>query len=261
MKKLLVIQNIEREGPGLFLKIAKEKGFLTEIYNLSLGEKLPEAKKEDLILIMGGPMSVRDIDNEKYFWLREEAEFIKRAIENQVAIIGVCLGAQLLALILGGKIERLKDEFNIENKPEIGWAEISSINEKSNKEESLRLKEPLKVLHWHGDRIKLPPKAELLASSDRCDEQFFKVGEFIYGLQFHVETEGLMTNDWIKNDKKFIVSGLGENGQKILKHQCKEFESSSLNARILFIKKLFNKIIEKKKLPNKNKEVFLCKSI
>lgn len=247
MKKLLVLQNIEREGPGLFTKIAKEKGFLPEIYNLSIGEKLPEAKKEDLILIMGGPMSVRDIQNEKYFWLREETDYIKRAIENQISIIGVCLGAQLLAHILGGKIEPLKDEFDKGNKPEIGWSEISSVHEKFNEETSFRLEKPLKVLHWHGDRIRLPIQAELLACSARCDEQLFKVGEFMYGLQFHVETVGFMTDDWIKNDKEFIISGLGENGQEFLKHQCEKFESSSFNARYLFIKKLFNKIIEHKK--------------
>ena len=249
MKKLLVLKNIEREGPGLFLKIAKEKGFSPEIYNLSLGEKLPDPKKEDLILIMGGPMSVRDINKKEYFWLREEVEFIKRAIENQISIIGVCLGAQLLAHISGGKIVRLKDEFNIRNKPEIGWSEISSINQKSNDEISLRLKEPLKVLHWHGDRIILPPKIELLASSARCNEQLFKRGEIIYGLQFHAETEGLMTDEWIENDKKFIISGLGENGQEILKNQCRENELSTLNTRVLFIRKLFDKIIENKKTP------------
>ncbi len=247
MKKLLVLKNIEREGPGLFLKIAKEKGFLPEIYNLSLGEKLPEPKKDDLILIMGGPMSVRDINNEKYFWLREETYFLKRAIENQISIIGVCLGAQLLAHVLGGKIERLKDESNIENKPEIGWSEISSIEEKSNEKISLSIKGTLKVLHWHGDRIILPSQAKLLASSNRCREQLFKVGESIYGLQFHVETEGGMTSDWIKNDKKFIISGLGKEGQKILKNQCCKFESSTLNERILFINKILGKIIEHKK--------------
>ena len=247
MKKLLVLKNIEREGPGLFLKIAKEKGFLPEIYNLYLGEKLPEPKKDDLILIMGGPMSVRDINNEKYFWLREETYFLKRAIENQISIIGVCLGAQLLAHTLGGKIERLKDESNKENKPELGWSEISSIEEKSNEKISLSIKGPLKVLHWHGDRIILPPQAKLLASSNRCREQLFKVGESIYGLQFHVETEGEMTSDWIKNDKKFIISGLGKKGQKILKNQCCKFESSTLNERILFINKILEKIIEHKK--------------
>ncbi len=247
MKKLLVLQNIEREGPGLFSKIAKEKGFFPEIYNLPLGDKLPEAKKEDLILIMGGPMSVRDLNNKKYFWLREETIFINKAIENQISIIGVCLGAQLLAHISGGKIEPLKDESNQANKPEIGWSEISPISKKSNDEKGLRIKEPLKVLHWHGDRIILPPHAELLASSARCSEQFFTIGEFIYGLQFHVETEGLMTENWIRNDKKFIISGLGENGQNILRKQCKDYEPSTLHARILFINKLFNEIIEHKK--------------
>ena len=247
MKKLLVLKNIEREGPGLFLKIAKEKGFLPEIYNLSLGEKLPEPKKDDLILIMGGPMSVRDMRNEKYFWLREETYFLKRAIENKISIIGVCLGAQLLAHVLGGKIVRLKDESNKENKPELGWSEISSIEEKSNEKISLKIKGPLKVLHWHGDRIILPPQAKLLASSTRCREQLFKVGESIYGLQFHVETEGEMTSDWIKNDKKFIISGLGKKGQEILKNQCYKFESSTLNERILFINKILEKIIEHKK--------------
>ena len=247
MKKLLVLQNIEREGPGLFIKIAREKGFLPEIYNLSLGEKLPDVQKEDLILIMGGPMSVRDINNKKYFWLREETEFIKRAIENQIPIIGICLGAQLLAHIFGGKIERLKEPFNKENRPEIGWSVISSIHQKSNEEMNLILKEPLKVLHWHGDRIILPPQAKLLASSARCKEQFFKIGELIYGLQFHVETVGLMSYEWIKHDKKFIISGLGKNGQEILKNQCKYFEATSLNSRVIFIKNLFNKIIEQKK--------------
>ena len=242
MKKLLVLKNIEREGPGLFLKIAKEKGFLPEIYDLSIGNKLPDFKKEDLILIMGGPMSVKDINKKNFFWLKEEIEFIKRAIENRISIIGICLGAQLIAHIFGGKIEKLKDEFKRENKPELGWSEISSANEKSNDEISLMLKKPLKVLHWHGDRIVLPPKAELLASSDRCKEQLFKVGERIYGLQFHVETEGLMTENWIKNDKKFIISGLGENGQNILQNQCNIFELSTLNKRTLFIKKLINKI-------------------
>ena len=245
MKKLLVLQHIGREGPGLFLKIAKEKGFLPVIYNLSLGEELPDAEKEDLILIMGGPMSVNDINNVKYFWLRDEIEFIKRAIENQISIIGVCLGAQLLAHVLGGKIERLKDQYNKRNLPELGWSEISSTDKKSNDAISLGLKKPLKVLHWHGDRIILPAQAELLGSSARCKEQLFKVGNYIYGLQFHIETEGIMTDEWIKSDKEFIINGLGENGQKILKNQCEEFELSTHNERVLFIKKLINKIIER----------------
>ena len=85
-------------------------------------------------------MSVRDVNKEKYFWLREETEFIKRAIKNKLSIIGVCLEAQLLAYISGGKIERLKVEFNEGNKPELGWSGISSINKTFNEEKSLRHK-------------------------------------------------------------------------------------------------------------------------
>ena len=247
MKKLLVLQNIEREGPGLFLKLAKEKGFLPKIYKLYLGEKLPEAEEDDLILKMGGPMSVRDLNNKRYFWLKDETYFLKRAIENRISIIGVCFGAQLLAHILGGKIEQLKDESNRVNKPEIGWSKISLSDENFYGEISLWIKESLKVLHWHGDRIKLPPQAELIASSARCSEQLFKVGELIYGLQFHVETEGLMTDNWVKNDKKFIISGLGKDGPKILRNQCNKFESKTHNARVFFIKKLLDKIIAHKK--------------
>ncbi len=103
-------------------------------------------------------MSVRDLNNKKYFWLKEESEFIKNAIENKISIISVCLGAQLLAHTLGGKIEQVKDEFKQGNKPELGWFEISSIDKKSYEEISIRIKEPLKVLHWHWDGIILSPQ-------------------------------------------------------------------------------------------------------
>ena len=247
MKRLLVIQNIEREGPGLFSILAERIGFYSKIYCLSRGDKLPEARKDDLILIMGGPMGVSDINNKKYPWLKAEIKFIKKAIDNQISIIGVCLGAQLLAYAEGGNIEKMKDEFNQKYKAEIGWSEISSINLKNYDEISVFLKKPLNVLHWHGDRIILPSNAVLLASSKHCKEQLFKIGNNIYGLQFHAETEGLMTDEWIENDKKFIISGLGKNGQKILKNQCCKFESRTLNKRILFINKILEKIIEHKK--------------
>tara|TARA_Y100000589_G_scaffold116965_1_gene110856 strand:+ start:938 stop:1675 length:738 start_codon:yes stop_codon:yes gene_type:complete len=244
MKRLLVIQNIEREGPGLFSILAERIGFYSKIYCLSRGDKLPEARKDDLILIMGGPMGVSDINNKKYPWLKAEIKFIKKAIDNQISIIGVCLGAQLLAYAEGGNIEKMKDEFNQKYKAEIGWSEISSINLKNYDEISVFLKKPLNVLHWHGDRIILPSNAVLLASSKHCKEQLFKIGNNIYGLQFHAETDDLMTSNWIKNDKEFIISALGENGSKILKSQCQKFEKNSLNMRIVFINKLLKKIIE-----------------
>ncbi len=85
----------------------------------------------------------------------------------------------------------------------------------------------------------LPNKAVLIASSARCKEQFFKIGNFAYGLQFHIETMGGMINKWIKEDKEFIFKGLGSNGQEILKEGIKKYIDKTFFKRKLLINKLF----------------------
>jgi len=95
-------------------------------------------------------------------------------------------------------------------------------------------------LHWHGDRILLPKNAELLASSLRCKEQFFKIGDLAYGLQFHVELSKYMTERWIDEDKLFIKKGLGPKGQSILREEDKQFGEKTFLKRKLFINNLFN---------------------
>ena len=99
--------------------------------------------------------------------------------------------------------------------------------------------DPFYVLHWHGDRILLPNKAVLIASSARCKEQFFRIGNFAYGLQFHIETTGEMINKWIKEDKDFVIEGLGSNGQEILKEENKKYIDKTFFKRKLLISKLF----------------------
>ena len=108
MKRLLVLQHLEIEGPGLFEQIAKEKDLKIKIIRLDKKDTLPKTKKGDLILIMGGPMGVKDIGSERYPWLKIEREFIKRELETNRPIIGICLGAQLLASAAGGDVEILK---------------------------------------------------------------------------------------------------------------------------------------------------------
>ena len=102
MKRLLVLQHLEIEGPGLFEQFAKERDLKIEIVHLHKKDILPQTKEGDLILIMGGPMGVKDIGNKRYPWLKLEREFIKNELENERPIIGVCLGAQLLASAAGG---------------------------------------------------------------------------------------------------------------------------------------------------------------
>ena len=104
IKRLLVLQHLEIEGPGLFKQFAEERDLKVEIFRLDKKDNLPKTKEGDLILIMGGPMGVKDIGSDKYSWLKLERDFIRRELENKRPIIGVCLGAQLLASAAGGDV-------------------------------------------------------------------------------------------------------------------------------------------------------------
>ena len=238
MKRLLVLQHLEIEGPGLFYQIAKERGMNVEIIRLDLGDSLPRTNKEDLLLIMGGPMGIKDIGNTKYPWLKTEQEFIKLELNKLTPIIGVCLGAQLLANAAGGDIEILKYGSPPKPLPEIGWSQV--FFNQSNNDLNKLSETPFHVLHWHGDRILLPKEAELIASSMRCKEQFFKIGDFAYGLQFHIELIKEMTEKWINEDKLFINNGLGPKGQSILREEDKQFGEKTILKRKLLINKLFD---------------------
>ena len=237
IRRLLVLQHLEIEGPGLFKQFAEERDLKVEIIRLDKKDNLPKTKNSDLILIMGGPMGVKDIGSERYPWLKLERDFIKRELENERPIIGVCLGAQLLASAAGGDVEILKCGSPPKALPEIGWSQI--FIDKSNKDFKALFEEPFHVLHWHGDRILLPDKAVLIASSARCKEQFFRIGNFAYGLQFHIETTERMINKWIKEDKEFVFKGLGSNGKKILKEENKKYIDKTFFKRKLLISKLF----------------------
>ena len=239
-RRLLVLQHLEREGPGLFVQIAKERGFSVHIFRLDLEDSLPEIRKGDLLLVLGGPMGIRDIGNPNFQWLNKEVDLLKQALNQGVSIIGVCLGAQLLSYAEGGDVEVLEGEKFSQPIAEIGWHPVYSQVIKPRNELSRLLNKPFYVLHWHQDRILLPPKADLIASSNRCKEQLFRIGPVAYGMQFHIEFDNKMVNRWIEEDNKFISSALGSDGQFILKKQQKEYGIKTQEARLEFLNLLFD---------------------
>ena len=240
MNRLLVLQHLERERPGLFVNIAEERGFSVCTFRLDQGDSLPELMVGDLLLVLGGPMSIRDIGTSTYPWLNEEVGLIKQALNQGVGLIGVCLGAQLLAYAAGGGVEMLEEDVSHEPLAEIGWGKIFTQSLENNSKLKSLFESPFSVLHWHGDRILLPSTAVLLASSCRCKEQLFTVGSSAYGVQFHVEVDDEMVNKWILEDQEFIYSALGAEGQSILKQQQKEYGHKTLNLRLKFINTLFD---------------------
>jgi len=240
MSRLLVLQHLERERAGLFVNIAEKRGFSVCTFRLDLGDSLPELMNGDLLLVLGGPMSIRDIGTSTYPWLIEEVGLIRKALNQGIGLIGVCLGAQLLAYAAGGDVERLQEEISHQPLAEIGWDNISPQLLENNCKLTKLLGYPFPVLHWHGDKILLPNTAELIASSCRCKEQLFRIGSLAYGLQFHVEIDNEMVNTWISEDQKFISSALGADGQSILKQQQKEFGIKTLVSRLEFLNILFD---------------------
>jgi len=139
------------------------------------GWELPAPADVDLVIAMGGPMSVND--ETAYPWLAAEKTFLREAVERGVAVVGICLGAQLIASALGARV-------GIAEQPEIGWFDIHATPVTTG---CFRFPSRVPVLHWHSETCDLPPGAILLADSPACENQAFQIGARVLGLQFHLE--------------------------------------------------------------------------
>lgn len=170
-------QHVPFEGLGSIESWLQAAGY--EITNTRFFEsvKLPDLKKTDLLIVMGGPMSVNDED--KFPWLVSEKKFIYEAIHAGRPVLGICLGAQLIASAGGARVYR-------NHTKEIGWYPLYGIP--SDDSSIFQFPPSLKVFHWHGETFDLPSGASCLAKSDGCENQAFQIGKSVIGLQFHLET-------------------------------------------------------------------------
>lgn len=171
------LQHVPFEGLGSMEPWFTAAGF--EITSTPFFESpiLPDLDDVDVVVAMGGPMSVND---EKEFpWLVREKQFIGAAIEAGKAVLGVCLGAQLIACSMGARVfgNRFK---------EIGWFPIQGAG--SGAGSGFRFPSSVEVFHWHGETFDLPQGAVRLARSAGCENQAFQLGRCVIGLQFHLET-------------------------------------------------------------------------
>lgn len=146
-----------------------------EFIHLWRGDLLPELESCDLLIAMGGPMSVNDQD--KHGWLAGEIDFIAGAIAAQKPILGVCLGAQLIARALGCTVAPNAAK-------EIGWFEVQGLQAP----DCFVFPQTFQAFHWHGETYALPTGAVQLARSAACEQQAFQYGRRVIGLQFHLET-------------------------------------------------------------------------
>lgn len=178
--KIHWLQHDPLETPGVILDWAKARGHETASTLLCAGEPLPALDSFDWLVVMGGPMNVYEEDI--YPWLKPEKSFLGAAIGAGKTVIGICLGAQLIACVAGGLVSK-------NALPEIGWLPVR-LTERALADPLFAgfAPEPV-VLQWHGDTFsKLPAGASLLAESEACAHQAFVYKERVFGFQFHLET-------------------------------------------------------------------------
>lgn len=194
--QILIIKNVFTEGPGTIADYLHAEKIPSTLCDLSIGAAVPELGSFTHLLIMGGPMAVYEMD--RYPYLINEAQLINAAIKANKHILGVCLGAQMVAHALGARVYA-------GGRKEIGWYEIALTPEgmKDPIMSSLALdgKSAAQVFQWHGDTFDLPAGAVRLASSDLYPNQAFRYSDRVYALQFHIEVTPKIVSDWLKDEK------------------------------------------------------------
>ena len=191
--KIHAFHHVSYEGLGCIEDWIKGKNHLLNTTNYYNNDELPDISSFDFLIIMGGPMSVSEED--KYPWLKNEKKFIRRAIDSNKIVLGICLGAQLIAESLNSKVSRNKFK-------EIGWFPINFTAD-GNKNNFLNfIPENQTVLHWHGDTFQIPVGAEHILKSEGCNNQAFIFNERVIGLQFHLEFTERLLNALIRKSRR-----------------------------------------------------------
>ena len=189
--RVLAFRHVPFEGLGLIESVLEARGIPFDYCDFYRpGEVLPDENRYDGLIFMGWPMSV----NDELPFLVEEMRLIERAAARGTPMLGICLGSQMIAKALGGRVYRNAEK-------EIGWFDISLTEEGRSDPLLGGLAPSENVFHWHGDTFDLPREAVHLAYSQRTAHQAYRIGPAIYGLQFHLEVTPEMIVDWSDQDE------------------------------------------------------------
>ncbi len=196
--KLHYLQHVDAEDLAHIATWAERQGFEISATRLHRGETLPAIDAIDWLIVMGGPMNI--YEESEHPWLVEEKRFIRTAIDANKVVAGMCLGAQLIADVLGAKITRNPHT-------EIGWFPIRRSQAANDLPLLEGLPETITAFHWHGDRFAIPQGAIPIYESDACAQQGFVYGDRVLALQCHLEETDESVEHLIANFEHEMVSG------------------------------------------------------
>lgn len=192
------LQHVPFEGLGSIETWARQKGHTLSATRFYQGESLPAVETVDMLIVMGGPMNI--YEEAAYPWLADEKRFIKQAIAAGRRVLGICLGAQLIADVLGAKVYGNTDK-------EIGWFPVETTEAASRCRLFATFPRQLDAFHWHGDAFDIPTGAVHAARSAGCAHQAFVYDERVVGLQFHLETTPSSAWQIIAHGEDELVEG------------------------------------------------------
>ena len=190
-----ILQHVPFEGIGGMGSWLDSRDAVLGYTRFYESAKLPDVRGLDLVIIMGGPMNV--LDERAHPWLMAEKMFVREAIDRGVAVLGVCLGAQIIADVMNARI--FPNEFK-----EVGRLPIEAIK---GSEDKFVFPERMMAFHWHGDTFDLPDGALHLARSEGCENQAFQLGKNVIGFQFYLETTMETTELMIENCPDDFANG------------------------------------------------------
>lgn len=192
------LQHVPFEGLGSIEDWVRRGGHTLGATRFYRGDPLPAVETLDLLVVMGGPMNI--YEEASYPWLVDEKRFIGQAIAAGRRVLGVCLGAQLIASVLGAKVYANTDK-------EIGWFPVETTETVSGNGLFAAFPQRLDVFHWHGDTFDIPAGAVHVARSAGCAHQAFVYDERVAGLQFHLEMTPASAQQIIAHGADEIVVG------------------------------------------------------
>jgi GMP synthase (glutamine-hydrolysing) len=241
MRRLLVFQHVSFEILGTLHPLLKARGFRIRYANFG---RHPHARPEitgyNGLVVLGGPMNVDDVERHPH--LAVEVDLIRQAIEQGLPVLGICLGAQLIAKALGAPVYANGGK-------EIGWHDVFPTSAAKDDPLFQDFAEVEKIFQWHGDSFALPAGTVHLATSRNCPGQAFRYGTTVYGLQFHLEVDEPLIERWltVPQHSAELATGGGQADPVAIRQETALYlhRSRSLSDRV------FGRFIELFNLPPK----------
>jgi GMP synthase-like glutamine amidotransferase len=223
--RAIILTHLDRESPGRLTTLAVRRGLSVDIRHVGQGDSVPtNLASGEILVVMGGSMGVADVGNPRFPFLAPEVALLKRALAARQPVLGICLGAQLLAHAAGSRVYPLARPGPAGARTparEVGFAPVRYLGVER-EPALLGLRPEEMVLHWHGDTFDLPAGSVRLAETDACPNQAFRIGDHAFGLQFHAEVDAAMARDWAQEDADFVVGALGPGGPARLIAEAEE---------------------------------------